>query len=99
MRGINDEAEMTHGLELAKSVIAEERGKATDPKRQEYLDELTRLLTEVEVEPVYIACFCEAVDRLSQWRADGRTARASAWRSNQRRSGTSPGRTVRRVSD
>src|SRR5581483_1707559 len=63
-RYCNEEAEMTHGLELAKSVIAEERGKATDPKRQQYLDELTRLLTEVEVEPVYIACFCEAVDRL-----------------------------------
>ena len=70
-RYCNDEAEMTHGLALASEVLADERSKATDPNRQVYLDELLRLSKETAAEPVYIACFCESLDRLSQWRAYG----------------------------
>src|SRR4051812_3334035 len=65
-RFCNDDAEMTHGLDLTRKVIATEREKA-DPKRIEYLDELGRHF-DGAVDPVYISCFCEDKDKLSQWR-------------------------------
>jgi hypothetical protein len=65
----NDEAEMTHGLRLTREVIAAEQAKAFDQKRRTYLDELSNLFPENEIDPVYISCFCEDSDKLSQWRA------------------------------
>jgi hypothetical protein len=67
----NDEAEMLHGLQLARETIAAEQSKATDPMRRSYLDELHRRSMEEKLEPVYICCFCESGEKLSQWRAYG----------------------------
>jgi hypothetical protein len=67
----NDEAEMIHGLKLARETIAAEQSGTTDPKRRSYLDELQRRSMEDKMQPVYIACFCEAGEKLSQWRAYG----------------------------
>src|SRR3954471_7489320 len=53
-RFCNDDAEMTHGLDLTRKVIATERQKA-DPKRIEYLDDLGRYF-DGAVDPVYISC-------------------------------------------
>jgi hypothetical protein len=73
-RYCNDEAEMTHGLRIARNVIEEEQGKAGDTKRVEYLSALSKLLQSNEVDPVYVCCFCEQPDLLSQWRAYGANA-------------------------
>ncbi|MCC6860052.1 MAG: DUF2971 domain-containing protein [Bryobacterales bacterium] len=64
----NDEEELTHGVRLTRSVI-EEQAQPADPKRREYLAELLRLLDSPQLDPVYICCFCEKDDLLSQWRA------------------------------
>lgn len=66
----NDEQELTHGLQLTRSVI-QEQALAADPKRRGYLDELLTLLSDPKLDPVYICCFCEKDDLLSQWRAYG----------------------------
>jgi len=64
----NDESELTHGLELTKRVI-QQLSEGADAKRKAYLDELTKLVCDPELDPVYICCFCEQDDLLSQWRA------------------------------
>ncbi|UWZ84556.1 DUF2971 domain-containing protein [Occallatibacter riparius] len=64
----NDEQELTHGLQLTRKVI-EEQAQGADPKRKSYLEELLSLLTEPKLDPVYVCCFCERDDLLSQWRA------------------------------
>lgn len=66
----NDEEELTHGLRLTESVIQEQIATADGVQRQ-YLEELLRLLSLPNVDAVYICCFCEANDLLSQWRAYG----------------------------
>jgi Protein of unknown function (DUF2971) len=69
-RYCNDEAELTHGLDLARTVISDEL-KSAQGKRRDYLEELQKLMQSVEIEPAYICCFCNIPDRLSQWRAYG----------------------------
>ncbi len=64
----NDDEELKHGVRLTESVVQAE-AQSADPKRREYLDELLRLLEGPQLDPVYICCFCEADDLLSQWRA------------------------------
>jgi len=70
----NDEEELKHGAALTTKTVVEEQGKAVDSKRREYLDELSKLLCGPELDPVYICCFCEKDDQLSQWRAYGANA-------------------------
>jgi|SRR5450759_2387598 Protein of unknown function (DUF2971) len=77
----NDDEELTHGLRLAKEVCqqvvdnpvidAKPQVPVPEPKRGEYLKELTRLLNDPQADAVYICCFCEKDDLLSQWRAYG----------------------------
>lgn len=64
----NDEEELTRGLQVTQSVI-QEQAKSSDAKQREYLDELSNLLDSTCLEAVYICCFCEKDDLLSQWRA------------------------------
>jgi hypothetical protein len=66
-RYCNDDAEMTHGLDLARVMIEQKRGDA-DPKRAQYIEELAALFKDEEVDSVYISCFCKEPDLLSQWR-------------------------------
>jgi hypothetical protein len=64
----NDDEELTHGMRLTKRVLEEQRDKS-DGKKRKYLDELLRIICKPELDPVYICCFCEEDDLLSQWRA------------------------------
>jgi hypothetical protein len=64
----NDEEELTHGVRLTQAVI-QEHAKSVTPDRRAYLEELLRLLCDPQPDPVYICCFCESGDLLSQWRA------------------------------
>ena len=64
----NDEDELTHGLRLTHAVIQEQAAPA-DPTQRQYLDELLQLLDSPQLDPVYICCFCENDNLLSQWRA------------------------------
>jgi len=63
----NDEEEMTHGLSVVRSALK----RATDSGKHDgvYLQTLTKLTEEPE--GVYICCFCEKDNLLSQWRGYG----------------------------
>jgi hypothetical protein len=69
----NDEDEMTHGYEIARRVINEEKKKAAEVQEHLYLDHLTRLIhnSSAEVLERYVCCFCMKGDLLSQWRGYG----------------------------
>jgi len=64
----NDDEELTHGLSLTRQVIAEQ-AESGDDRRKEYLNKLLKLLERPELDAVYVCCFCEKDDLLSQWRA------------------------------
>jgi hypothetical protein len=64
----NDEEELTHGLRIAQSVV-QEQIQLNNPAHKEYLDELAKLLSGPQIDPVHICCFCEKDNLLSQWRA------------------------------
>ena len=67
----NDDEESTHGYEIAQSIIREEQDKVNTPERTDYLNELSRIFTTPPAEGVYICCFCEQDNLLSQWRSYG----------------------------
>ena len=68
----NDEAELNLGIKIAREEIAQiSRQKGIPAKKKQYLDELDAWLKKTATESVYICCFCEADDTLSQWRAYG----------------------------
>src|SRR5262249_41031170 len=56
-----------------KKSLKKERSKKKEnsDKKKEYLDHLDKALSEPPKEGVYICCFCENGDDLSQWRAYG----------------------------
>ena len=60
----NDDEEMTHGLSVVKGAL--ESAKAAGVHDPVYLQTLTALTSEPE--GVYICCFCEKDNLLSQWR-------------------------------
>ncbi len=64
----NDEAEIKLGIQVARDQIKILAAGATGPKK-DYLDQLDKELSEPPKEGVYICCFCENGDDLSQWRA------------------------------
>ncbi len=66
----NDDHEITHGYEIALSVIKEKRGQSNNPEFKKYCDEVEELLSEPP-QGVYICCFCEKDNLLSQWRSYG----------------------------
>src|SRR6266852_7236590 len=63
----NEEEEMTHGLSVVRSALK----RATESGKHDgvYLQTLTKLTEEPE--GVYICCFCEKDNLLSQWRGYG----------------------------
>lgn len=63
-RFCNDDEEMTHGYSVAKVAIAELRNAGV--VAGSYLDRIDAFLQEPE--GVYICCFCEQDNLLSQWR-------------------------------
>jgi hypothetical protein len=67
----NDEAEIRLGIEVARDQIKQLAAEAAAPKaRARYLGLLDDTLSG-HSESVYICCFCEQGDDLSQWRAYG----------------------------
>jgi hypothetical protein len=67
----NDDEESTHGYEIVREIIKEELAKPNNPERTDYLNELSRIFTTPPAEGVYICCFCEKDNLLSQWRSYG----------------------------
>jgi hypothetical protein len=78
----NDEAELKLGRECARKEIRKLCGKDGDEIRKHYskgndvamlayLNDLDALIKQPSSEEVYICCFCENGDALSQWRAYG----------------------------
>jgi len=67
----NDDEESTHGYEIVRELIKEELEKPNPPERTDYLNELSRIFTTPPAEGVYICCFCEQDNLLSQWRSYG----------------------------
>jgi len=68
----NDEAELALGTKIAREEIQRiRRQPALAAKKQQYLEELEDHLRKPATESVYICCFCEEDDALSQWRAYG----------------------------
>jgi hypothetical protein len=66
----NDNREMLHGYGVAKAVIADQLAIA--PRADaDYLNQLNDLLDPSQPDDVYVCCFCEENNRLSQWRAYG----------------------------
>ena len=63
----NDDEEMTHGLAVVHGVL--KRATESGQHDGEYLQTLSRLAEEPE--GVYICCFCEKDNLLSQWRGYG----------------------------
>jgi hypothetical protein len=63
----NDAEEMVHGTNVAKKVI--ESAVRAQKYDAQYLTELTQLTSQQE--GVYISCFCEKDNLLSQWRGYG----------------------------
>jgi hypothetical protein len=69
---LNDEEEMAHGDHVAaEAVAAALAGSATDAKKSAYLNQLNALLGRPTNEGVYICCFCQRDNLLSQWRGYG----------------------------
>jgi len=68
----NDEEEMAHGQRVAGEAITSAASlSANDPARTEYLQQLKVLIEKPSPEGVYICCFCQKDNLLSQWRGYG----------------------------
>lgn len=67
----NDDEEITHGYKIVKEVIEDELKTAPAPVRMEFLQRVTELMKETTPEGVYICCFCNDDNLLSQWRGYG----------------------------
>lgn len=66
----NDAEEMNHGTEIAQRVISGLR-KTASPDRGKYLRAVKYKLKECGLDDVYICCFCDSPNQLSQWRGYG----------------------------
>ena len=67
----NDDEELTHGFQIVKKVIEEELAGDIDRRRKEYLGNVIAIFELPKAEGVYICCFCEEDNLLSQWRSYG----------------------------
>jgi hypothetical protein len=71
-RYLNDEEEMAHGNDVAEQAIcALVAMSAADVKKTAYLRQLRALLGSPSNEGVYVCCFCQHDNLLSQWRGYG----------------------------
>jgi hypothetical protein len=68
---LNDAEEMIHGYRAANEVITEAKAAKTDATWQAYLNQLEELLKKPVPQGVYICCFCQKDNLLSQWRSYG----------------------------
>jgi len=66
----NDENELNHGYDIARKVIKEKKEASNDSVFRKYCDRVDSLLNEPP-QGVYICCFCERNNLLSQWRSYG----------------------------
>jgi hypothetical protein len=64
----NDDEEMTHGYRIANEVIAERREETVGPDWVTYLDCVAEILKTPAATGVFICCFCQTDNLLSQWR-------------------------------
>ena len=67
----NDDEELTHGYGVVRKVITESLAGPVGLERANYLKALQEELDGSTAEPVYICCFCQSGDLLSQWRGYG----------------------------
>ena len=66
---MNDAAELTHGLDIARETLESILGKPAFAGFSEILNEVIRDLGNEASESQYIACFTHEKDSLEQWRA------------------------------
>jgi DUF2971 family protein len=69
-RYCNDAREMIHGYDIAKEVIEKKRKEAKSKTIKNYLDQVAKFVDE-QTKGVYVCCFCEEDNLLSQWRSYG----------------------------
>src|SRR5262249_33229130 len=67
----NDDEEMLHGLGVVREVISEQLEGKSSEARKVYLKRVARILDAPSPEGVYICCFCQTSNLLSQWRGYG----------------------------
>jgi hypothetical protein len=67
----NDDEEMIHGLEVVREVITEQLSAPATAARKKFLERVSKTLEAPSAEGVYICCFCQASNLLSQWRGYG----------------------------
>jgi Protein of unknown function (DUF2971) len=69
----NDDEELKHGFQIVERIIKARLAARPkpEPKEKEYLQLLAEMVAAPTVEGVYICCFCESGDLLSQWRSYG----------------------------
>jgi hypothetical protein len=65
----NDDEELTHGYRVVGEVIDGQLTAPADRTRKRFLKEVKDILTSPSPEGVYICCFCQDDDLLSQWRS------------------------------
>lgn len=70
LRFSNDNEELIHGKEIVRRTL-DKRLAQDPPARQDYLKQLKQLLDHPVADGVYICCFCERNNLLSQWRGYG----------------------------
>jgi hypothetical protein len=70
LRFSNDNEELTHGKDIVRGKL-NERIVSDPPYRQDYLKRLKELLNQPIADGVYICCFCQKNNLLSQWRGYG----------------------------
>jgi len=68
----NDEDEISHGVQIVDQIIKDRLTAKPGPGQteKEYLERLAELLAGQSA-AVYVCCFCESSDLLSQWRGYG----------------------------
>ena len=64
----NDDEELRHGHRLVDEVLDEFEKAAPDQVRRDSLSDLRKAVTTARGEEVYVCCFCEKDNLLSQWR-------------------------------
>src|SRR5687767_13984585 len=71
-RYCNDEEEMAHGQRVVSAAITDALARAgADAVQTQYLQELRSIIDQPANEGVYICCFCQRDNLLSQWRGYG----------------------------
>jgi len=67
----NDDEELMHGYRIVREVINTELASTPDDLFKDYLRQVLAILESPAPEGVYICCFCQDGDLLSQWRGYG----------------------------